>query len=183
MKKILLLALVAFSLPLFAGTLADFGNGLGRAVLSGGSFFSAPFETEFVDDAIAPAPGRVLVVKIPAPKGKHGRFNLAVLISAEEAAQAKAVAFDVRADNPSAVSWASHYLFPIPKKDKGHLIAPSGSWAGTKPNEWKHIELPIDKFRVVNGEITPAEARQVYLSFFCVAPVELRFANLKLLDK
>ena len=183
MKKFLFLALAAVAFPLFSGTLADFSDGLGRAVLSGKSFFSGDFETEFLDDEIAPAPGRVLSVKIPAPKSRNGRFNLSVLITPDEAAKATAVAFDVRADKPAAVGWASHYLFPIPKQDRGHLIAPSGSWNGMKPGEWKHVELPIAKFRPVNGGIAPADARQVYLSFFCNAPVELRFANIRLLEK
>ena len=182
MKKTLLFVLAALTLPLCAGELADFSSGLGRVVLAGKPFFTEPYEPEFIEDAIAPAPAKVLKVKLAAPKEKSARFDVAVLISAEEAAKAKALSFDVRADNPASVWWISLYFFPQ-KRVKEHLIAPSGLWRGTKPNEWKHLEVPVDKFSAKGGEMQITDARQVCLSFFCYGPVELQFANIKLLEK
>ena len=182
MKKALLLALAAAAFPLFAGDLADFSSGLGRVTLAGKPFFSEPFEPEFIEDAIAPATAKVLKVKLAAPKEKSARFDVGVPISEEEAAKAKTLSFDVRADKPASVGWISLYFFPR-KRVKEHLIAPSGLWRGTKPNEWKHIEVAVEKFNVMGGEMQITDARQVCLSFFCYGPVELQFANIKLLEK
>ena len=62
------------------------------------------------------------------------------------------------------------------------MIAPSGTWRGVKPNEWKHIEIPVSAFKVLGGEMKIEDARQVCLSFFCKAPVELEFANIRLVE-
>ena len=182
MKRMLLLALAVAVSPLFAGDLADFGNGLGRVALGGRPGFTEAFEPEFIEDAIAAAPAKVLKVKLAAPKEKSARFDVNMRISAEEAANAKSLAFDVRADKPASVWWISLYFFPE-KRQRVHMIAPSGLWRGTKPNEWKHIEVPVEKFIVKDGEMQITDARQVFLSFFCYGPVELQFANIKLLDK
>lgn len=182
MKNTLLLTLALLACPLFAGTLADFSSDLGRVALGGRPGFTEPFEAEFIEDAIAPAPAKVLKVELARPKEKSARFDVSVRISAEEAAKAKALAFDVRADKPASVWWISLYFFPE-KRQRVHMIAPSGLWRGTKPNEWKHIEVPVDKFVVKAGEMQITDARQVFLSFFCYGPVELQIANIKLLEK
>ena len=182
MKTTLSLLLALAALPLLAGQLADFNSGLGRVLLAGKPGFEDGFECSFQEDAIAPAPGKVLRVALSTPKQKpHARFDVSVMISPEEAAAVKALAFDVRADKPAAVSWVSLYFFPA-KRVKVHMIAPSGTWRGAKPNEWKHVEIPVSAFKVLGGEMKIEDARQVCLSFFCNAPVELEFANIRLIE-
>ena len=180
MKQFLvaLMALAAVA-PLAAGVLADFAEGKGRASTTAlERFFVAPVEVAVVEDAAAPN-GKALLAKIPGRKEgvKVGRYDVAITLTAEEAAKIREVSFDIKFNDLKGLGWGMVY-FQKPKVWAHCLRHPMPAAKTFKPGEWQHLVFPVSGFTPEGDGIALTDARRLLISFFVLEPVEISIANI-----
>ena len=179
MKKMVVALMALAVLPLAAGTLADFSEGMGRATTSASpkNFVERP-EIEIVDDVDAPN-GKALRAKLSDKKEgvKFARYDVIVRISPEEAPKIREVAFDVKVSDRKAFGWTVVYFF---RKNRGldclkRVIANGKNF---KIGEWQHFSFPVSTFGKEGKGIGIGEAGQFVITFFTYGPVEINVANI-----